>query len=146
MKVKQKINILDNNLNIVFFDGYCGLCNWLVNFLLKKDKKKKLHFASRQSEFARIFLKTSTSLSEIDAVIYLKSGKVYTKSSAILWILSQLDGIWKLSMILFLIPAFLRNIIYDWIAKKRYLWFGEKDTCYLPQSEFNDRFYYHVEK
>ncbi len=146
MKFKQKNSISENKLSIVFFDGYCGLCDRLVDYLLKKDKKKKLHFASRQSEFAKKFMNENLILSDIDTVIFFKSGNLYMKSSAIIRVISQLDGIWKLSLILLVIPAFLRNIIYDWISKKRYLWFGKKDTCYLPRSEFKNLFYDNMEK
>jgi predicted DCC family thiol-disulfide oxidoreductase YuxK len=137
---KQKFNISDVNINVVFFDGYCGLCNKLVDFLLKRDRKKRLYFASQQSDFAKKIISENLILSDVDAVIYLESGKIHIKSSAIIKIISQLKGVWKLGMILFVVPAFLRNLIYDWIAKKRYLWFGKNDTCYVPQPEFKSRF------
>jgi predicted DCC family thiol-disulfide oxidoreductase YuxK len=109
-----------------------------VNFLLKKDKRNNLYFAAQQSEYAKRFLIDKQA--EIDAIFYLHSGKIYAKSTAVLRILSHLGGIWQLFLVLFIFPNFVRNYIYDWIARKRYLWFGKTDSCYLPKSEFKERF------
>jgi Uncharacterized protein conserved in bacteria len=136
--LKLQNNITDKNLNIVLFDGYCGLCSKLVDFLLKNDKKKKFYYSSQQSEFAERFLEEG--LTDINAIFYFHSGRMYTKSTAIVRIIYQLGGVWKLGILLFIIPAFLRNLIYDWIARKRYLWFGKTDACYFPKPEFKERF------
>lgn len=126
------------NLNIVFFDGYCNLCNNLVKFLLRFDKKDKLWFASQQSEFAQGFI--NKNLEGINAVIFYSSGKVYVKSDAVIKIFNKLGGIWKLSSISFAVPLFIRNFFYDWISRKRYYWFGKSDFCYLPETKFKNKF------
>lgn len=129
-----------NDLNIVFFDGYCILCSKFINFLLKKDKNKCLYYASQQSDFGKEIIKDVLSETNTEGVAFFKSGKVYIKSSAIIRILSQLGVLWKLSMILFIIPPVLRNFIYDRIAKNRYSWFGKTNSCYIPQNAFKKQF------
>jgi len=136
--LKLQNNITDKNLSIVLFDGYCGLCSKIVNFILKHDKKKKFHFASQQSEFAKRFLENGQK--DINAIFYFHSGRMHTKSTAIIRIIYQLGGFWKLGLLLIVIPSVLRNLIYDWIARNRYLWFGKNDACYLPRPEFRERF------
>ncbi len=135
-----KNNFPVDNLNIVFFDGFCILCSKFINFLLKKDKNKRLYYASQQSGFGKKIIKKFLSENGNDAVVFIKSGKVYIKSSAVIRILGELGVSWKISLALFIIPPFLRNLIYDWIAKKRYSWFGKSDSCYLPQPEFKNHF------
>lgn len=127
-----------NKLKIVFFDGYCNLCCKLVENLLKKDKRNRLHYASQQSEFARNFL--ARNLLDSGAVIFFNAGKFYTRSTAIIKIMNQLGGVYKFSSVLLIVPPFIRDFFYRWVSRKRYLWFGTSDSCYLPQPDFKIRF------
>jgi predicted DCC family thiol-disulfide oxidoreductase YuxK len=119
-----------NNENILLFDGYCNLCSRLVNFIDKIDKKAKFLFVSLQSASGQSLLKKfGLPRDDFDSVVYIKGDKYYLKSSAILHILKELGGIWKLFFIFIIIPNFIRDFIYKIIAKTRYKIFGRHDSC-----------------
>ena len=119
-----------NNENILLFDGYCNLCSRLVNFIIKRDKKAKFLFVSLQSANGQSLLKKfGLPTDDFDSVVYIRSDKYFLKSSAILYILKELGGIWKLFYILIIIPNFIRDSIYKIIAKTRYKIFGRQDSC-----------------
>jgi predicted DCC family thiol-disulfide oxidoreductase YuxK len=126
---------------IIVFDGVCILCNSFVQFILKKDKRKQFYFATAQSDFVKEQLKTNPmKANALDSVLYVKNGKVLTESTAALNIFSDLGGMWKLLSIFKLIPPFIRNAVYRFIAKRRYRVFGKLDTCMMPPSEWKSRF------
>lgn len=124
---------------ILFFDGVCHLCNRLIDFLILRSKHRpQMKFASLQGSTAAKYL-TSMEIQNLNTVIYLREGKLYQRSSAILYAMIDLGGLWKGFAIFFLVPIFLRNWIYDFVAKNRYSWFGKRDSCRLPNSEERDR-------
>jgi predicted DCC family thiol-disulfide oxidoreductase YuxK len=123
---------------IVFFDGICHLCNGFVDSVIIRDKEKKLNFAPLQGETALTRL-SANEISDLNSVILWIDGKTYSKSTAILHILSIAIWPYKFWLAGLLIPAFLRNWIYDWVAKNRYLWFGRREICRLPTPEERDR-------
>lgn len=126
---------------IIVFDGVCILCNSFVQFILKKDKRKQFYFTTAQSDFVKEQLKTNPmKANAMDSVLYVKNGKVFTESTAALNIFSDLGGMWKLLSIFKLIPPFIRNAVYRFIAKGRYHVFGKLDTCMMPPSEWKSRF------
>jgi predicted DCC family thiol-disulfide oxidoreductase YuxK len=126
---------------IIVFDGVCILCNSFVQFILKKDRSRQFYFTTAQSDFVKEKVKTMTfKVNPMESVIYLKNGKVLTESSAVLGILSDLGGIWKLLSIFRIIPPVLRNVAYRFCAKRRYRVFGMLETCMLPSSEWKNRF------
>ena len=119
-----------NNENILLFDGFCNLCSRLVNFIIKRDKKAKFLFISLQSASGQSLLKKfGLPTDDFDSVVYIKGNKYFIKSSAILHILKELKGIWKLFFIFIIIPNFIRDFIYNIIAKTRYKIFGRQDSC-----------------
>jgi len=119
-----------NNENILLFDGYCNLCSRLVNFIIKRDKKAKFLFVSLQSASGQSLLKKfGLPTDDFDSVVYIRSDKYFLKSSAILYILKELGGIWKFFFIFIIIPNFVRDFIYKIIAKTRYKIFGRHDSC-----------------
>lgn len=128
-------------MRIVFFDGYCNLCNSVVDWLMRVDHKKAIQFASLQGTTARDLLKAEALPQGLDpnTVIYFRQGKQYNRSSAALMILWDLGGAWALSAPLFLVPKFLRDLVYNLVAKTRYRVFGKKDTCRLPTPEERGR-------
>jgi len=126
---------------IIVFDGVCILCNSFVQFILKRDRTQQFYFTTAQSDFVKEKVKTMTfKVNPMDSVIYLKNGKVLTESSAVLGILSDLGGIWKLLSIFRIIPPMVRNVVYRFCAKRRYRVFGMLETCMLPSSEWKNRF------
>lgn len=126
---------------VIFFDGVCNLCNHSVNTIIDFDPKGKFQFASLQSEFAKKTLDVHfTNSLQPDSIVLLKKGKVYTKSSAALQIARDMSGLWKLMFVFWLVPAPLRNAVYDFVAKYRYKWFGKQDACRVPTPEIRSRF------
>ena len=122
----------------MLFDGFCNLCGRLVDFLLRKDRKKRLQFVPQQSELASEILKNVAG--DTDAVFFLHSGRLYSKSSAAIRVIYELGGLWKAFIVLIAVPPVIRNFFYDLISHRRFLWFGKRDSCYVPGNEYKDRF------
>lgn len=133
------VSIMDNT--VILFDGVCNLCNYWVNFAIRHDRKNKLKFTPLQGETAKQLLPqfhiNPTSLS---SVIFIDGGKAYTQSSAAIQICKHLNGGWKLFYGLIIIPKFIRDFLYNVIARNRYKWFGKKGSCMIPTPELKGRF------
>lgn len=114
--------------SIVFYDGVCALCNSSVQFLLRIDKKSKLHFAPLQGETAKQLLPVAM-CEDVDSMVFLKKGVLYTKSSAVLHLFKAVGGFWSVFFCFIVLPKSFRDAIYKYIAKNRYKWFGKYDTC-----------------
>ena len=115
---------------IVFFDGVCNLCNGSVNFLIKQDKKGVLKFASLQSDYAKKMIpKDVLNRENLDTIIFYNDGKFYDRSSAVLKICKALGGKYYVFLVGYLIPRFIRDGLYRFIANNRYKWFGKKEQC-----------------
>jgi predicted DCC family thiol-disulfide oxidoreductase YuxK len=127
--------------NIVLFDGVCNLCDGLVQFLIKRDRKFKLKFASLQSEIgASILQKHHLPLQNFESFVYIRKGKLFQKSSAGLLVLFDLGGIWRLLLIFYIIPWFIRDWVYLLVSKNRYRIWGKKESCMMPDPKFKARF------
>jgi predicted DCC family thiol-disulfide oxidoreductase YuxK len=136
----QKENSI--SLPVVLFDGVCKLCNGSVDFILHRDRKGRVKLASLQSDYSRTVLQKHKKNPDImNTMMLLEGTRLSEKSTAIIRISKYLDGLWPLCMILLIIPRFIRDFIYDIVAKNRYRWFGKYDTCCIPDPEFEDRFY-----
>lgn len=128
-------------INIILFDGLCNLCNGSVNFILKSDKQGKFKFASLQSEIGiELTKKYNIDTNIIDSIVLIKNDSVFTKSSAVLEILKDMPIGWRLFRIGIILPKFVRDWLYDIIAKRRYKIFGKKDECPIPPKDVQDRF------
>jgi predicted DCC family thiol-disulfide oxidoreductase YuxK len=119
---------------IVFFDGECNLCNSTVDFFIRLDGGRRLHFASLQGETARKILPERVR-SGLDTVVLWREGNLYKKSGAVLRALVACGGIWIFAGIFLLVPWFVRDFFYDVIAKNRFKWFGRRESCRLPTPE-----------
>ena len=130
-----------NGSGIILFDGVCNLCNGSVNFILDRDKKNRFKFASLQSAEAQELLKAFHLPTDVyESIILIQNGKLRKKSSAILHICRQLDGLWPLLFGFIILPGFMRDFAYDVIAKNRYKWFGRSESCRIPTPELRKRF------
>ena len=119
-----------NSENIILIDGFCNLCSRLTNFIIKRDKKTKFFFVSFQSANGQLLLiKFGLPTDDFDSVVYIRGDKYFLKSSAILHILKELGGFWKLFFVFIIIPNFIRDLIYKIIAKTRFRIFGRNDSC-----------------
>lgn len=122
---------MSQNKNIVLFDGDCSFCNFWVKFILKRDPKKQFVFHSLQSELGKELRKKHQISEQLDTLIYLnKNNKAFIKSGAALRIASKLKFPWFLAIVFIVIPPFIRNWVYDLIAKNRHKLF--KDSCEIP--------------
>jgi predicted DCC family thiol-disulfide oxidoreductase YuxK len=131
------------NKSIILFDGVCNLCNTLVNFIIKHDKKAYFKFASLQSDAAKeILLQYNSKKINLDSIILIENNAVYEKSTAALKISKNLTGGFKLLYALIIIPKFIRDWVYYFIAENRYKWFGKKESCMIPSPEIKSRFLY----
>ena len=131
------------NKSIILFDGVCNLCNASVNFIIKHDKKAHFKFASLQSDAAKeILLQYNSKKINLDSIILIENNAVYEKSTAALKISKNLTGGFKLLYALIIIPKFIRDWVYYFIAENRYKWFGKKESCMIPSPEIKSRFLY----
>jgi predicted DCC family thiol-disulfide oxidoreductase YuxK len=118
---------------VIFFDGGCKLCNGSVAFVLKHDRKGRFLFATLQSAAGQAVLsQIRDNKQSRDSIVYLENEKIYLRSTAILKILKRLGGWWKFLYVFMLIPAFLRNAVYDIIARNRHRWFGRTGCILIP--------------
>ena len=128
-------------MKIVLFDGFCNLCNHSVQFIIKHDAKKQLKFASLQSDIAKGLLKKhGIEEPDLNSIVFIDEKRLYTKSTAALKIAKYLDKGWFLLPLLMIIPQFIRDVVYRFIAKYRYKWFGKQDSCMIPSEEQKELF------
>jgi predicted DCC family thiol-disulfide oxidoreductase YuxK len=123
---------------VILFDGVCGLCNKSVDFLIHRDTGKRFLFSPLQGKFAREQVPEDTE--NLDTIVYWENGTVFRRSSAVLRILTQLGGTWVLLLPFLLIPPFLRDLVYRFVACIRYRVASKQETCRIPTPEEKDRF------
>ncbi len=133
---------VENNKKIILFDGVCNLCNGAIQFIIKHDKMDTFRFAALQSEIAqKLTSERGIDTSKVDSIILIDPGVAYyTKAEAALEIGAELKGYRTLSKIFSLIPSSLSNIVYDFIARNRYNWYGKKEACMIPTPELQAKF------
>ena len=131
---------------VVLFDGVCALCDSSVRFLLARDPEGKLAYAPLQGETARAVLTRHPGADEtLSTILYVRgmgteNEDLHERSDAAFEILRDLGGVWRLVAWLRLVPRPIRNAVYDFIARRRYRWFGKFDACRLPEAGTNERF------
>jgi predicted DCC family thiol-disulfide oxidoreductase YuxK len=137
----------NNKTHILLFDGVCNLCNYTVQFIIKRDPKGKFQFASLQSEIGKELLKKfNLPEGSLDSFVFIKGDKYFLKSSAGLRVLKELGGVWKLLYVFIIFPRPIRDFIYNIVAKTRYKIFGRQDTCMIPTPETTQRFLISIDR
>ena len=133
---------LPENKKIILFDGVCNLCNNAVNIIIDHDKNDVFRYASLQSQLGQqLTLERGIDTSKIDSIILIDPGNAYyIKSTAALQIAKHLSGGYRLLSNFLFLPEGFRNLVYDFIAKNRYKWFGKKDNCRIPTPELKNKF------
>ncbi|NGQ97121.1 thiol-disulfide oxidoreductase DCC family protein [Brevibacillus sp. SYP-B805] len=127
--------------SILLFDGVCNLCHQAVQFIIRRDPHGRIHFASLQSEAGRQLLERyHLPQTYLDSIVLVDDGKIYTQSTAALRIARKLHGWWPALYLLILVPRFIRDPFYRWVARNRYKWFGKREACLLPTPELRKRF------
>lgn len=138
---------------VVLFDGTCNFCDGAVHFIIDHERGTTLKFAALQSEpgkevldksttpeKAKILREGVTGSGDPDSVVYVKNGEVWTHSAAGLRIARHMRWPYSWAVVFWIIPPFLRDGVYRWIARNRYKWFGKTDACRVPTKEFRARF------
>ena len=129
---------------ILLYDGICGLCNRLVQFVLKHDSAARFRFASLQSGYAtRLLQPHAVNPYDLDTVYVIEAPEALPKSrsDAVIFILHKLGGLWAaVGTILRIFPKPLRDWGYNIVASRRYRFFGKYETCPLPEKKYQDRF------
>lgn len=127
---------------IILFDGFCNLCEASVLFVIQHDKKDIFRFVALQSDLGKeIIQHIGLSTKHIDSVIVYEPGISYFyKSAAAIEIAKDLGGVFHVGTLFRIIPTGLRNFLYDYIAKNRYLWYGKKESCLIPTEEIKSKF------
>lgn len=127
---------------IILFDGLCNLCDSLVQFVIRHDQQDQFRFVALQSELGqKIISHIGISQKNIDSVVLYIPGKAYyTKSNAAIQIAKNLGGFFHLGTMFRILPTPLRNWVYDYVAAKRYHWYGKKEVCMIPTTELSSKF------
>jgi predicted DCC family thiol-disulfide oxidoreductase YuxK len=133
---------LDNNKKLILFDGVCNLCNQSVQYVIKHDKKDMFRFAALQSEIGQSIIKNENiDTSIIDSILlYTNNNGIKIKSTAALLIAKDLGFPNNLMSVFLIIPTFMRNWVYNYIAKNRYTWYGKREACMIPTPELRAKF------
>lgn len=125
---------------IIFFDGVCNLCNSSVQWIIKRDKNNQFLFAAIQGKTAAELLPMEIQKENPESVMLLENGKLYTHSDAALRITALLGFPYRILYFFWIVPRFIRDGIYRYIANNRYRWFGKKSACMIPTPDIRARF------
>ena len=126
---------------IILFDGVCNLCNGAVIFMIKRDVEDRFRFAALQSETGLKYVqKHNIDTNKVDSILLIDGDKYYQKSGAALRIALYLNGAYPLLYGLLIIPRFIRDGVYEYIARNRYRWYGKKESCMIPTPELKAKF------
>ncbi|WP_372632857.1 thiol-disulfide oxidoreductase DCC family protein [Cohnella sp.] len=126
---------------VLLIDGHCNMCHGLAKFVIRRDKRAIFRFASLQSELGRRLLKEGGMREDtLETFVMVDNGKYFTKSTAALRIGRKLGAPWALAYPSIALPRFVRDRVYDFVARRRYRWFGHSESCLLPTPEMRSRF------
>ncbi len=129
---------------VLLYDGVCGFCNNVVQFILHHEVHHSLCFAPLQGKYAAGLKARHAEIGDVDSVIWVESegssDRILIRSDAALKVVSYLGGFWKLCGVFRVLPRGVRDFCYDWFARRRYRWFGKYSTCPVPSREMRSRF------
>lgn len=124
----------------LLFDGVCNLCNGAVQFVLDHERDHTLRFAALQSPEAKDLLGDHPLPAGLDSVLLVEGGEVFAHSDAALRVARHLRMPWRLLGVFRVVPRFVRDAVYRFVARHRYRWFGKSETCRIPTPELRARF------
>lgn len=131
----------DSSHPVVLFDGACNLCNASVQFVLRRDPRARFRFAALQSQAAgELLAAAGWQGPRPDSVALVEGGRVLWKSSAALAIARKLRWPWPALAAFALVPRPLRDLVYDFVARRRLRWFGRREACMVPTKDLRARF------
>ncbi len=139
--MKYPDNIVPEKHAVILFDGVCNLCSGAVQFFIKRDKDAILKYASLQSESGQALLQEyGLPLTQFNSFVFIHNKKVYLRSSAALQAVRMLSAPLNWLYGFIIVPRFIRDGVYNIIAKNRYKWFGQQESCMIPTPELKSRF------
>lgn len=138
--LQQKNSGMALQNQIILFDGVCNFCNSMVNFTIRNDKQGKLKFCPLQSEKGELLKTKFGVVPDADTIVFIENGKAYTYAKAAIHVCKYLDWPAKMLYGFIIIPSFISQPVYRWFAKRRYKWFGKKESCVIPSAEVKNRF------
>ena len=120
---------------IILFDGFCNLCTFSLQYIMKRDRNGLFNYIPLHSDRAKDLIDNlDIDLSKIDSIILISNGIVFIKSKAVFNALSLVGGYWKFLLVFQIIPSVILDKIYDFIARNRYRVFGKRKDCFIPKS------------
>lgn len=126
---------------VLVFDGYCVMCSGFMRFIMRKDQRHYFRLLPAQSPLGEaLYTHYGLKAGDYDSVLLIEDGQVRVKWDASLAVFEGLGWPWKLAMIGPVLPTFLANPLYDFIARNRIKWFGRREICMLPTAESQARF------
>ncbi|WP_452225930.1 thiol-disulfide oxidoreductase DCC family protein [Lacinutrix cladophorae] len=136
------MNNLPKHKHLILFDGVCNLCNSTVQYVIKQDKKDVFRFAALQSDIGKsIIEKYNIDTVKTDSILlYSEENGLKVKSTAALYIAKDLGFPNNILVVFLIVPTFIRNGVYNYIAKNRYRWYGKKESCMIPTPELKGKF------
>lgn len=136
------INLLPLDKKIILFDGVCNLCNSAIQYVIKHDKTDQFRFVSLQSDLGQEVINyLGIDSKSIDSIILYEPNKAYfIKADAAMLIAKYLGGIVSVISLFQFVPPFIKNSVYDFIAKNRYKWYGKQESCMIPTPELKSKF------
>jgi predicted DCC family thiol-disulfide oxidoreductase YuxK len=136
------LDTLPKNKKIILFDGVCNLCNSSINYVIDHDKQDVFRFVSLQSDLGETIQEylgiENKSLDTI--ILYVPEEAYYVKSTAAIKIMNEFLGLWKLTQVFLILPSPIRDLVYNFIAKNRYKWYGKQESCRIPTPELKAKF------
>ncbi|HMO62098.1 MAG TPA: thiol-disulfide oxidoreductase DCC family protein [Ferruginibacter sp.] len=126
---------------VILFDGVCNFCDSTINLVIRRDKKHRIKFAPLQSMAgSQLLQQYGIDENAMDSFVFIENGKAYTKSTAALKVSRYMNRLWPLMAVFFIVPRPVRDAVYDYVAARRYKWFGKKDQCMIPTPDMRSRF------
>jgi predicted DCC family thiol-disulfide oxidoreductase YuxK len=127
--------------NLVLFDGVCNLCTKSVHFIIRHDKQATFRFVSVQSDLGReVFRASGLDPDDVQTIALVRRGRTLIRSDAAIEIATQFGGFWRLLVMFRILPRGLRDWLYEFVASRRYKWFGQRDRCMIPSADVRQRF------
>ncbi|UUZ87085.1 thiol-disulfide oxidoreductase DCC family protein [Paenibacillus sp. P26] len=125
----------------MFYDGVCGFCSRVVQFIIPRDPEGRFHFAAIQSAAGqRMLAEQGLDPKALDTFVLLERNRVYTRSTAALRVVRGLRGAWPFFYVFIMVPRPVRDAVYNFIARNRYRWFGRSESCMPPAGSVRNRF------
>jgi predicted DCC family thiol-disulfide oxidoreductase YuxK len=130
---------MTDSFPVIIFDDRCRLCNRWVDLIMRADRKRRFRFASLSADFGHEVMSQAAAADRVDSVILLADKSIHIKSDAIIRIAQVLGGVWVFANILRVFPRSWRDAAYDFVARRRYRWFGRNEQCRIPKPDEHDR-------